>query len=421
GADFLTSLLQEALDACAAFTRRVKHLEHDKVAQDLEITKLKTRVKKLERANKVKALKLRRLKKVGTSQRIESSTNTDVEDASNQGRMIAKLDRDTCVALMDDEGTEKKAKDAQEVVDVVTTAKLITEVVTAASESVTATSTTISAAEPQVSTAAITTAAPVMKKRNQTEAQARRNMIMYLKNVAGFRLDYFKGMSYDDIRLIFKAKFNSNIKFLLKSTEQKEEEENRAIESINETPAQKAAKRRKLNKEDEDLKQHLEIVPDEDDDSIVKERFSISKPNNFSVDYLLTTLRAMFERPADFASRKKIPTLEVYTRSNAKCNETESGRGDKAYIILKKHTRKLDESLNVLFYETPPPSKTSPLEYDDLDEVEEIKVTKKKNLKNDIEDETLGIDEIVNIKVSSNHPLEIVIGNLNQKTLRSQA
>nr|GEW94624.1 hypothetical protein [Tanacetum cinerariifolium] len=64
-------------------------------------------------------------------------------------------------------------------------------------------------------------------------------------------------------------------------------------------------KRRKLNEEVEDLKQHLEIVPDEDDDvedleslwSIVKERFSTSKPNKFSDDYLLATLRTMFERP----------------------------------------------------------------------------------------------------------------------------
>nr|GEY15324.1 hypothetical protein [Tanacetum cinerariifolium] len=92
----LPSTSQEALDDCVALTRRVEHLEHDKVAQDLEIIKLKTRVKKLERANKVKALKLKRLKKV----------------------------------------------------------------VTVASESVTAASTTISAAEPQVPTAAITTAAP---------------------------------------------------------------------------------------------------------------------------------------------------------------------------------------------------------------------------------------------------------------------
>nr|GFD05506.1 hypothetical protein [Tanacetum cinerariifolium] len=67
GADFPMSLLQEALDACAALARRVEHLEHDKVAQDLEIIKLKSRVKKLERANKVKTMKLRRLRKVETS------------------------------------------------------------------------------------------------------------------------------------------------------------------------------------------------------------------------------------------------------------------------------------------------------------------------------------------------------------------
>nr|GFD14250.1 hypothetical protein [Tanacetum cinerariifolium] len=81
--------------------------------------------------------------------------------------------------------------------------------------------------------------------------------------------DKGKGMSYDDIRLIFEAKFNANMEFLLKSKEQMEEEENRAIASINETLAQKATKRRRLNKEAKDveeLKQHLEIVPDEDDD-----------------------------------------------------------------------------------------------------------------------------------------------------------
>ncbi|GJS21908.1 hypothetical protein Tco_0450540 [Tanacetum coccineum] len=74
---------------------------------------------------------------------------------------------------------------------------------------------------------------------------------------------------------------------------------------------------------------------------------------------------------------------------------------------------KIKESLNVTFDETPPPSMTSPLVDDDLDEVEAIKVTKKKNLENDIEDETLENEEIVNIKESRNHPLENVIGTLN--------
>ncbi|GJU91555.1 retrovirus-related pol polyprotein from transposon TNT 1-94 [Tanacetum coccineum] len=82
---------------------------------------------------------------------------------------------------------------------------------------------------------------------------------------------------------------------------------------------------------------------------------------------------------------------------------------------------KIEESLNVTLNETPPLSKPSPLVDDDLDEEEGIKVTEKKNLENDIEDETLEIDEVVNIKESRNHPLENVIGILNQRTLRSQA
>nr|GEU48099.1 hypothetical protein [Tanacetum cinerariifolium] len=295
--------------------------------------------------------------------------DTIIEDVSNQERMIDKLNRDEGVALMDEKEEEKKTKKAnditgddqvkgrqaeiyqivmdhplkvlsmqedepdevEEVVEVVTTAKLITEVVTTASESVSAASITIPVAEPQVPAAtptgvpvrvaaastkkrkrvvirdpeeASTTIKPadtkykdkgkgkmdidwdtvfehvkqkakedpavqryqVMKKMPQTEAQARKNMIMYLKNVAGFRLDYFKGMSYDDTRPIFKAKFNTNIEFLLKSKEQIEEEERRAIQSINETPAQKAAKKRKLNEEIAELNKHLEIVSDEDDD-----------------------------------------------------------------------------------------------------------------------------------------------------------
>nr|GFB62455.1 hypothetical protein [Tanacetum cinerariifolium] len=65
-------------------------LENDKAAQQLEIVKLKARVKKLEKINKVKSSKLRRLKKVGTSQHVESSD--DVENVFNQGRIIVDID-----------------------------------------------------------------------------------------------------------------------------------------------------------------------------------------------------------------------------------------------------------------------------------------------------------------------------------------
>ncbi|GJT99161.1 hypothetical protein Tco_1094679 [Tanacetum coccineum] len=80
---------------------------------------------------------------------------------------------------------------------------------------------------------------------------------------------------------------------------------------------------------------------------------------------------------------------------------------------------KVKESLNVTFNESLPPPKTSPLEEDDL--VEEEVVSENKPLENDVKDEVLENDKIVNIKVSKIHPLENVIGNLKQRTLRSQA
>nr|GEY89865.1 hypothetical protein [Tanacetum cinerariifolium] len=108
---------------------------------------------------------------------------------------------------------------------------------------------------------------------DHTESEARKNIMIYLKNTAGYKLDFFKGMSYDEIRLIFQARFDANMRFLFKSREEIEEEDQEVLKSINETPAQKAAKRRKLNEEAqevEDLKKHLEVVNDKDDDVFTK-------------------------------------------------------------------------------------------------------------------------------------------------------
>nr|GEY86508.1 Gag-Pol polyprotein [Tanacetum cinerariifolium] len=42
-----------------------------------------------------------------------------------------------------------------------------------------------------------------LKRKPLPEAQARRNMIVYLKNMVGYKMDYFKGMSYDEIIPLF--------------------------------------------------------------------------------------------------------------------------------------------------------------------------------------------------------------------------
>ncbi|GJX37104.1 retrovirus-related pol polyprotein from transposon TNT 1-94 [Tanacetum coccineum] len=82
---------------------------------------------------------------------------------------------------------------------------------------------------------------------------------------------------------------------------------------------------------------------------------------------------------------------------------------------------KVKESLNVTFDESPSPTKLSPLVDDDVGEEEAIrKNTKIVNINNE-EDESIKVEEIVNIKESKNHPLDQVIENLNQRTLRSQA
>nr|GEX80561.1 hypothetical protein [Tanacetum cinerariifolium] len=171
------------------------------VAQALEIIKLKQRVKKLERKNKLKVSRLRRLRKVRTAQRIESFTDTvmdDQEDASKQGEIIPNIDADKDVTLKDvavvkktaeiEENTdvqrrpeesqaqiykidlkhadkvlsmqddELKPVELKEVVKVVTTAKLTTEVVTAAAA-------TITAAPTLITDAIITTALSIARRR----------------------------------------------------------------------------------------------------------------------------------------------------------------------------------------------------------------------------------------------------------------
>nr|GEX74191.1 copia protein [Tanacetum cinerariifolium] len=78
---------------------------------------------------------------------------------------------------------------------------------------------------------------------------------------------------------------------------------------------------------------------------------------------------------------------------------------------------KVEESLNVTFNESPPPTKLSSLVDDDVGEEEAIKKNIKVVNNNNEEDRSIDVDKIVNIKESENHPLDQVIGNLNQRTL----
>nr|GFA36963.1 hypothetical protein [Tanacetum cinerariifolium] len=352
------------LDKCSVFVLRVEGLEYANAAQQLDIIKLKARVKKLERLNKLKSSKLRRLKKVGTSQRIESSD--EVENVFNQGRMSVDMETDEGVELVVDQekDAEIEGRHANKQVEIYNIDLYHSSKVSAASTPIPDAKPTAKpkvlkiAAAPDVSTRRkkgvvirypkeelhIDTPAETptvkdkgkgiliedpklmkkkdqieidaeyvkklqeelekeheeaykqidwnaafdhvqakktqyikryhgFKKKPQSESKARKNMISYLKNTEGYKMEFFKGKTYDQILPIFQAMFDANMKFLFKIREEMEKEDEEIIKSINETPAQKAAKRRKLSEEAQeadDLRGRLEIVQDEDNEVFVE-------------------------------------------------------------------------------------------------------------------------------------------------------
>ncbi|GKF26091.1 hypothetical protein Tco_0081985 [Tanacetum coccineum] len=93
--------LAEVMSLCTKLQNRVLDLEHTKTTQALEIDNLKRRVKKLEKKQRSRTHRLRRLYKVGLSARVVSSEDKGLgeEDASKQGRKIHDIDADEDITL----------------------------------------------------------------------------------------------------------------------------------------------------------------------------------------------------------------------------------------------------------------------------------------------------------------------------------
>ncbi|GJX53816.1 hypothetical protein Tco_0282185 [Tanacetum coccineum] len=107
--------LSELKILCTNLQKQVLDLEKAKDAQAKEIVGLKKRVQKLERKKKLRTTGFKRLRKVGKSKRVESSTDKeslgDHKDASKQGRSIEDIDKDSDVSLVDD--TQGRSDDAE--------------------------------------------------------------------------------------------------------------------------------------------------------------------------------------------------------------------------------------------------------------------------------------------------------------------
>ncbi|GKD76662.1 hypothetical protein Tco_1339283 [Tanacetum coccineum] len=116
-----------------------------------------------------------------------------------------------------------------------------------------------------------------MKNKPKTEAQARQNMITYLKNQSNYKTYSFKGMSYDEIRPIFERFWKFNQDFLTKKPEEVQEQgieedvENKQPEQ--EVSKKSGGKRRKIlarkrskDTQDQDISKRQKLDTDEADD-----------------------------------------------------------------------------------------------------------------------------------------------------------
>ncbi|GJY37557.1 putative ribonuclease H-like domain-containing protein, partial [Tanacetum coccineum] len=127
--------LDELMALCTTLQNRVLDLEKRKTTQHNEIASLKRMVKKLEKKNRSRTQRLKRLYKVGLTARVEPFDNEESlgEDASKHGRIDA-IDADEEITLVsvhdvnvfaDKEVFVVEQEFAEEVVGVINTAKLI--------------------------------------------------------------------------------------------------------------------------------------------------------------------------------------------------------------------------------------------------------------------------------------------------------
>nr|GEU57184.1 copia protein [Tanacetum cinerariifolium] len=299
----------------AGFSRVITPLFKNMLVPSAEevdkIEKIEDRVHKLEEENKILKEKAFKSAKVDTVAPVE-----DKEESFKQERMIADIDED-------DE--EEHAK-VEEVLEVVTTAKLMIEVVT------TAKPTTTAAQVPKLS--------GPMRRR-------------------GVVIQDPKETAASEIRPLFEKHYNSIQDFLEKGEEegtvQEKEIEEEGNKRHGKSLKQELAKKQRMDKEAEELKRHLQIVANDDDDvyteatplaskvfvvdyqihhennkpyykiiradrthklflsfitllnnfnikdletlwNLVKERFETTELKNFSYDFLLNILKIIFEK-----------------------------------------------------------------------------------------------------------------------------
>nr|GFB89380.1 hypothetical protein [Tanacetum cinerariifolium] len=169
-----------------------------------------------------------------------------------------------------------------------------------------------------------------LKKKPVSIAQARKNMIIYLKNMAGYKMKHFIGMTYDKVRPIFEREYKK-VQTLFKPDKDVEEPKKkrvaeetllqesfkklRAVEVSGSESTQEIPSNDLKEMSEEDVQNMLEIVLvsefkvealqvkyliiDWEIHTEVKEKFSSAVPNVDKEKALWVELKRLFEPDAD--------------------------------------------------------------------------------------------------------------------------
>nr|GEX85953.1 hypothetical protein [Tanacetum cinerariifolium] len=205
---------------CATLTKQVANLEQDKVAQAIEITKMKQRVRRLEKKRQVKSSGLKKLRKERLPESQAEVYHLDLEHVEK-------------VLSMQDTYEAEPTK-VEEVIEVVTAAKLMTKVVTTAAQ------------VPKDS-------AP-RKRRDKGEEEI---------------------------------------------TEQEEGSKTKDI-----SPEQRETKKQRIDEEEEELKRHLQIIVNDDDDVYTKatplalKKYPLTR---FTLEHMLNNVRLEVEKESEMS------------------------------------------------------------------------------------------------------------------------
>nr|GEW17784.1 hypothetical protein [Tanacetum cinerariifolium] len=341
------------MELCTKLQQRVLDLETTKTSQALETDNLKRRVKKLERRRRLRTHGLKRIYMVGLSTRIDSSEDEGLgeEDASKQER-ISDIDADeriTLVSTHDDADTDlhgeevfvaqqdKNAVEKEELAELKHTkakAKAKGIIFHEQEESTTTTTAVIPKPRSQDKGKAKIIEEPIkLKKKDQiqldeevalklqaelqaeleeeqrlkrrkffaakreeekknkppTQAQQRKIMCTYLKNIEGKKLRDLKNKSFDSIQKMVDRAFKRVNIFVDYRTELVEDSSKKAKAEVKEGSSKRAeeeleqenAKNQKIDydKDTAELKQLVKIIPDEEGVAIDAIPLAVKSPS----------------------------------------------------------------------------------------------------------------------------------------------